>query len=118
MQKCNVYAFGCKNILRIDPLIKPLIFALNNRNIKTTKSCQGHFGEITSTKTNYPWVVIDDDYVEELKSLVKEYNTTVEEPWVVTLDNFKVWFLRPVNRSRNTEFLQEQILKIAKYLDG
>ena len=103
--RCSPTSFGCSQILNLDEGIAGLVFALNYLRIKTYSSCHGHK---EMDYYNYPWVAIDDEDYQRVKTLLKDYNSKRLKRWKLELNSpSKKWILRPSQESSSDNLKME-----------
>lgn len=59
----------------VDPLLRPIIAALNERNIPTLPSCQGHFWDEDEFETLYVQLQLDEHIIRTSGLLVRDLET-------------------------------------------
>lgn len=103
--RCSPTSFGCSQILNLDEGVTGLVFALNYLRIKTYSSCHGHR---EMPYYDYPWVAIDDEDYQRVKTLLKDYNSKRLKRWKLELNSpSKKWILRPVSKSSSRKMRRE-----------
>ncbi len=101
----------------IDFKILPLVIALNQLNIKTTASCQGHSDGWMTSRYHFPWVAVLEKDLDTLFDLIKIYNLGHHIEWAISLNvASKKWLLKPVMDYKNLSVLQLEAIRLANFL--
>jgi hypothetical protein len=105
-----------------DEKIDNLVLVLNQKNLTTFKSCQGHNN--SEWFWSFPWVAfLGYSDIDRIREILKEYNKKCipEERWELcfskkVFQGKPIYWLKPIHDYKNLEFLQNQIPKIVDYL--
>jgi len=104
--------------------IKGLAEALEKRGYKVFMSCQGHRG--SDWKHCFPWVAFQqEEPLKELYQVIETYNKQRRDMdrWElcfarVIFNNKFIHWLKPVHSYKNLDYLQEQALILASFINS
>ena len=105
--------------LCLDPGIKELVLALNQKGFKTIASCEGSYEDGCWP---FPWIVFsyEEKNLLRLRAMIEAYNssrTDKEEHWNIYFSHIPgISWLRPEYDYKRLDWLQNQANKLAYYI--
>lgn len=133
--KCRLICFSCKESFEynisenfcfncgeeiVEDGIKELVFIFNLIEIKTERSCQGHYDFDNGYREGFPWIVfIKDSDISEVAKIIEAYNhqNSIYSNWKVKWNQeIRKHYICPTEEYRSIEFLRKGGADLSKFI--